>query len=102
MRLKYVLLVMPLISILVGCALPETTVTTVDTRPSIEIKNAPAGSTLYLDGVGIGPAPDYDGDPTVLMVEPGTHLVEIRSPGGDVVFSRKIYVESELKTINVR
>jgi hypothetical protein len=84
----------------VACAGPTTVVRTVDTRPAIAVVGAPSGSTLLLDGVSMGEAASFDGNPGVLRVEPGTHEVQIQL-GGRAVFTQKVFVESELKTVVV-
>jgi uncharacterized lipoprotein YajG len=86
---------------LAACAGPTTTVRTVDTRPAIAVAGAPSGSLLHVDGAVAGDAQYYDGHPNVLRLEPGTHLVEIRDRAGNVVYSQRVFVESELKTIQV-
>jgi hypothetical protein len=86
---------------LAACAMPNTTVRTTDTRPSLAFEGAPDGSVLYLDGERIGDPVQYDGQPNVLLVEPGTHLVVIRSADGAPLLERKVYVESEIKTLKV-
>jgi hypothetical protein len=85
---------------LAACAGPTTTVRTVDTRPALALVGAPSG-VLYVDGAAVGDARAYDGEPNVLRVEPGTHVVEIREAGGKLLFAQKVFVESELKTIQV-
>jgi len=87
---------------LTACSMPNTTVRTTDTRPSIAIDGAPDGAILYVDGQKIGEANKYDGQPKVLVVEPGTHAVVVKGPDGALLFDRKIFAESELKTIKVR
>jgi hypothetical protein len=86
---------------LAACAGPTTVVRTVDTRPAIAIAGAPAGTVLYVDGAAVGDPRDYDGRPNILRVEPGTHQVELRDGKGAVVFSQRVFVESELKTVQV-
>lgn len=86
---------------LTGCSLPTTTVRSADTRPSISIAGAPAGATLLVDGRLIGKAADYDGDPQVLLLEPGTHRITVEQ-GGAVVYDQLIFVDSESKRINIR
>lgn len=86
---------------LTGCSMPSTTVRTTDTRPSLVFEGAPPGATAYVDGLPVGEAEKYDGQPGVLLVEPGTHLVTVRSRDGSVLFERKVYVESEIKTLKV-
>lgn len=84
-----------------ACAGPTTVVRTVDTRPAIAVVGAPAGAVLFLDGVAVGDPASYDGNPGVLRVEPGTHQIEIRV-GGRAMFTERVFVESELKTVRVR
>lgn len=83
-----------------ACAGPTTVVRTVDTRPALAISGAPAGSVLVVDGAAVGDASAYDAHPNVLRVEPGTHEIEIRQ-GDRVVFRQRVFVESELKRIEV-
>jgi hypothetical protein len=86
---------------LAACVGPTTVVKTVDTRPAIAVTGAPGGTTLFVDGAPVGDPRDYDGNPSVLRVEPGTHVIELRDGGGGVVFSQRVFVESELKTVVV-
>jgi len=89
------------LALVTGCPPPTTVVRTADTRPSIAIAGAPEGSLLFVDGLQVGPAPAYSGQPNVLLLEPGVHDVEIRSPEGASLYRQKVFVESELKTIRV-
>jgi hypothetical protein len=84
-----------------ACAMPATTVRTTDTRPGLAFDGAPKGATVYIDGFPMGDAEKYDGQPGVLVVEPGTHLVLIRDGKGSILLERKVYVESELKILKV-
>ncbi len=84
-----------------GCSMPGTTVRTTDTRPGLAFEGAPDGSTLYVDGMKIGDPNQYDGQPNVLTVEPGTHVIVVKGADGAPLFERKVYVESELKTLKV-
>jgi hypothetical protein len=86
---------------LAACVGPTTVVKTVDTRPALAISGAPSGTVLYVDGAAIGDPSDYDGRPNILRVEPGTHQVEVRNRAGAVLFSQRVFVESELKTVQV-
>ena len=72
-----------------------------DTRPAIAVAGAPSGTVLYVDGAAVGDPGSYDGQPNALRVEPGTHLVEVRDRAGGVIFSQRVFVESELKTVRV-
>jgi len=86
---------------LAACSMPSTVVKTPDTRPSLAFEGAPEGAVLFLDGVRAGLANQYDGQPDVLRVEPGTHLVTITGADGAVLLEQKVFVESELKTLKV-
>ena len=97
---KFLVMLVALL-LLAACSMPNTTVRTTDTRPGIAIDGAPDGAILYVDGQRVGEANKYDGQPNVLVVELGTHTVVVRGPDGAPLFDRKIYVESELKTIKV-
>ena len=94
-------LAISLMILLAACSMPSTVVKTPDTRPSLAFEGAPEGAVLFLDGVRTGPANQYDGQPSVLRVEPGTHLVTIRGADGAVLLEQKVFVESELKTLKV-
>lgn len=86
---------------LTGCAMPTTTVKAVDSRPSISIAGAPGGAILLVDGMQVGKAADFNGEPTVLLLEPGTHRITVQQDGM-VLYDQQIFVESEHKRIPVR
>jgi hypothetical protein len=88
--------------VIAACAMPSTTVRAPDSRPSLAIEGAPRGSQLFVDGNAVGEANAYDGQPEVLLVEPGTHVVDVRDRSGKVLFRQTVFVESETKTIQVR
>ena len=94
-------LAISLMILLAACSMPSTVVKTPDTRPSLAFEGAPEGAVLFLDGVRTGLANQYDGQPNILLVEPGTHLVTIRGADGAILLERKVFVESELKTLKV-
>jgi hypothetical protein len=96
------LLAVSLLWFAAACAMPSTVVQTPDTRPSLAIEGAPAGAVLFLDGVRVGEANLYDGQPNVLLVEPGTHTVTVQAADGTELLAQKVYVESERKTLKVR
>lgn len=84
-----------------GCSMPETLVKTVDSRPQLAITGAPEDSILYVDGIKIGEANIYNGKPKTLIIEPGTHMISVKTHQGDSLYNQKIFVESELKTITI-
>lgn len=88
------------LALAVGCAMPATSVRSVDSRPSISLKNAWDGAELYVDGIRMGWAADFE-EPNRLNLEPGTHRVAIVEKGATVL-QQTIFVESEHKTITAR
>ena len=87
--------------VLSACALPQTTVRTGSAQPGLIVRGAPSGTYLYVDGLNMGPAPQFDGDPKVLAVLEGSHQVEIRL-GSALVYKDKVFVSSgETHTISV-
>jgi len=80
-----------LLTALSACALPQTTVRTGSEQPSLIVKGAPTGTVLYVDGLAMGPAEQYNGDPNVLAVLEGVHQVEIRQ-GDAVLYHDKVFL----------
>jgi hypothetical protein len=83
------------------CTMPTTTVRTVDDRPTLAFKGAPEGALLYIDGINMGAAGQYDGESKVLTIEPGTHTVRVSVNNG-TIYEQRIFVESSLKTITIK
>ena len=84
-----------------GCTYSKTQIKAVDHRPTIVIQNAPQGSLLYVNGLKIGNAVEYNGKPQSLTIESGAHQVEIRSSSKALIYKETIFVEGEQKTIKV-
>ena len=98
--MKY-LIVCAGLALVAGCTLPQTTVKSGASPPGLVVKGAPAGATLYVDGIVIGPAAQYDGKPNVLVVLDGVHQIEIRQ-GTTVIYHEKALVSSgETHTVTV-
>jgi hypothetical protein len=99
--MKTTTLICALIVMLTGCSMPATTVKTVDSRPSISIVGASDDAMLLVDGILVGKASSYNGQPNVLVLEPGTHRVVVQQ-NGTTSYDQKIFVDSETKQINIR
>jgi hypothetical protein len=73
--------------------MPQTTVRTGMSPPTLMVAGAPSGSVLFVDGLDMGSATQYDGNPKVLAVLEGTHQVEVRL-GSNLVYKEKAFVSS--------
>src|SRR5271170_4582224 len=90
-----------LFALLAACTLPQTTVRTGSEQPSLIVKGAPDGSTIYVDGLNMGDAKQFDGNPKVLAILEGSHKIEIRQ-GSNSVFAEKVFVSNgETHTVAV-
>ena len=49
----------------------------------------------------VGNTNDYNGNPRVLLIEPGTHEVSIKTSEGNSIYNQMVFVESGLKTITI-
>lgn len=95
------LVIMIAIAALTGC-MPQTTVRTGMSPPTLMVTGAPSGSLLVVDGLDMGSAAQYDGKPKVLAVLEGTHKVEVRL-GSNVVYREKAFVSGgQSHTVAVR
>lgn len=94
-------LFMLLFLVVTACAMPVTQVRTIEPNPSIIVQGAPMDAILLVDGINMGAANAYNGQPNALKVIPGTHTVSVVSSGGGTILTQKVFVESETKTINV-
>jgi uncharacterized protein YfaP (DUF2135 family) len=72
-----------------------------DRRPSIGIEGAPAGATLFVDGLNMGLASKFDGKEHVLLVESGTHRVEVKSADGKLLHAETVFLGSSTTKILV-
>ena len=86
-------------ALMLACQNPRSSVRIPSTGPAIQVANPPKGALLFLDGKLVGQAQRFDGNPEVLQVEPGTHLVEMRQ-GDQVLLSEQLFFGgSELRTL---
>jgi hypothetical protein len=98
--MKKILLLLGIV-LLTACAMPQTSVRTGSAPPTLIVKGAPTGAILVVDGLAMGTASQFDGNPKTLAVLEGTHQVEVRL-GSNVVYKEKAFVSSgESHTVNV-
>lgn len=76
-----------------ACALPQTTVRTGSSQPGLIVQGAPSDAVLYVDGLSMGLARQFDGKPRVLAVLEGVHTLDIQQ-GSAVIFHDKAFFSS--------
>lgn len=86
--------------VLCACALPQTTVTSGSSQPGLTVTGAPSDAVLYVDGLRMGEASQFDGRPRVLAVLQGPHDVEVREDS-TVLYHEKLFLSSG-ETRNVK
>jgi hypothetical protein len=84
---------MLLVLSLSACALPETGVQTGSIRPTIYVKGAVKEDILFVDSLKMGSAEQFNGNPKMLVIEEGVHIIEIRR-NADVLYSEKIFISN--------
>ena len=83
-----------------GCHYPEAAkIEQKESRPAIGVAGAPAGAVVFVDGLEMGQASKFDGKRHVLLVESGTHLVEVKSADGQVLHSETLFLGSSTTKI---
>jgi len=86
--------------LLQGCTYPDPAkVEQKDSRPAIGVSGAPEGATLYLDGLKMGMASEFDGEKNVVLVESGKHLIEVQAADGKVLLSEIVLLSSSTTKI---
>lgn len=75
--MRHFLLFAGLLMFVAGCAYPASSVKVSDDRPTIAINGAPENAMLMVDGLEMGLANQFDESSQLLIVEPGTHLIEV-------------------------
>ncbi len=80
------------VALLQGCHYPDAAkIEQKDNRPSIGISGAPKGAVLFVDGLKMGIAKQWDGEKNVLLVESGKHRIEVKS-GNTTLLSETIFL----------
>lgn len=84
-----------------GCSYPQSSASTVDTRPLLSIANAPADAQVAVDGVQMGDAAQYAPDKKQITLDHGTHHVVVTA-SGKVLFDNAVYLgDGTNRTINL-
>jgi hypothetical protein len=97
--LRFYFLVLCL-SLLVGCSTPVVKVLSVEEKPGISIHGAHPRAVVYVNGLSMGRAGQYDEHGKVLFLEPGTHDVEIVRRG-TIIFTQQVVLSRGLQKIYV-
>ena len=83
-----------------GCSYPDAAkIEQKDSRPAIGVSGAPEGAILFVDGLEMGKAIQFDGSENVLLVESGKHLIEVKSTDGKVLLSETLFLSGSTTKI---
>ena len=74
-----------------ACSYPQSSASTVDSRPQLSIANAPPNSLLTIDNVQLGDAAQYAPDKKQIALDHGTHHIVITA-SGTVLFDNLVYL----------
>ena len=99
--MRLLLVSLAVVITLVNCAYPTTGLRVPDERPSIAIKGAPDDAILHVDGLNMGAASSFVGVSQVLLLEPGTHKIEVKSQGKTVLSENIFLGGGEVRTLVV-
>ncbi len=95
------LLIVFLMILVFGCSYPSSSIRVTDNRPSIVVQNAPQDAILLVDGLNMGRANQYSGGDRALLVEPGTHKIEVMYKLKSILSERVFIGGGELKVFKV-
>jgi hypothetical protein len=79
--------------LLSGCSNPTEQIRSVDSRPSIFLKGAPAQAEIFIDNLRVGMAENFM--EKAILLENGTHVVKVMN-NGKTIFSEKIFVSGAM------
>lgn len=99
--MKSLLIVFIMLIMIHGCTYPTSGVRVLDNRPSIAIQNAPNNAILVVDGIDMGLANNYDGRERTLIIEPGTHKIEVLNYGKTLLSEKVFLGQGEMKLFKV-
>ena len=100
-ELKRYIFLFAIFMVTFGCVHPSSQVRTIDDRPILVISGAPQAAVLYVDGIEMGLATNFDGDKNALRLKPGTHSVRVADSGRDYL-NRQVYLGSgSIKTLTI-
>lgn len=80
---------------------PATRTEVPDERPQLIVANAGEGAVLLVNGVDVGSAAHYAGNPGTLRLPSGTHVVEVMQ-GGQIVLRETVFLtDGVIRTVRV-
>ncbi len=95
--MQKILILVSTIFFLAACVPAETT-RTLDERPSVGFANVPKDAVIFVDGLNMGLAGDFDGQSRSLTLVNGSHKVKLVQNGQEIL-SQDIYLNGPSVTI---
>jgi len=84
-----------------ACSYPSTQTSSTNDEPTLVFEGSSPTAEVFVNGLNVGLASDYDGDPKSLIVPRGTHQLAVKD-NGVTLLSQKIFVsDGAVKTFNL-
>lgn len=87
------LVIIPIIITITACQYPASPkVLQIDDRPVLQIKNAPKGAVLFVDGIENTSYEISSFESKGLLIEKGGHEILVKDQDGNIVYQEKIFL----------
>ncbi|MFD2204169.1 hypothetical protein [Kiloniella antarctica] len=83
---------------LLSACVPAETTRTLDERPSVGFANVPKDAEIFVDGLSMGLAGDFDGESRSLTLINGSHKIKLMQNGQEIL-SQDVYLNGPSVTI---
>ncbi|MGB9736605.1 MAG: PEGA domain-containing protein [bacterium] len=101
MHKKYFLLASLMLLLLAGCGMPKETLKAVGNEGLLKIIAEPSSAEVYVDGNFVGKAKEFNGNPGLLKLSHGTHVIMLKKKGYQT-YIRRVFVGNEaIEPINI-
>ena len=99
--MKKLILMLSIAFLFFGCAQPRTSVVTDGQEGAIQLKVIPGSAEVFLDGVSVGKARQFDGTSQLMKVSPGKHEIKLVASGYKEYIT-KVYISDSQELIQVK
>ena len=98
--MKRNLIILIVFTLALSCTLPKTKVTQQGSEGLLKVNIQPEDAEIWIDGVFLGIAVDYNPEDKYISLTSGLHTIEIKKDGYETVY-RDIYAGHSMQTLAV-